>query len=69
MSPSDLAGGYFTVGSTKDEVLAHQGTPDRFPETSFYYGTSKVLFEHDRVTGWYNGQPKLKVRSEPYGQR
>ncbi len=47
--------GYFTVGSTKDEVLAVQGVPvyrlttDRF---FTYPGGSQVFFENDRVTTW-----------------
>jgi curved DNA-binding protein CbpA len=56
---------YFTVGSSKDEVIAVQGTPDRFTETSFHYGTSDVLFQKGRVVNWYNGYPKLKVRMVP----
>ena len=64
MTQPDLSGGYFTVGSTKDEVLALQGTPERFTETSFYYGTSEVRFEQGHVTSWYNGQPRLKVPLE-----
>lgn len=34
------ARGYFTVGSTEDEVLAVQGTPDEFSDTKFGYGLS-----------------------------
>ena len=30
--------GYFTVGSTMNEVVAVQGTPDSFSEYSFKYG-------------------------------
>jgi hypothetical protein len=56
---------YFTVGSTKDEILAIQGTPDRFTDSSFHYGTSDVFFQDGRVVSWYNGYPKLKVRMLP----
>jgi curved DNA-binding protein CbpA len=56
---------YFTVGSTKDEVLSIQGTPDRFSENKFYYGTSDVYFENDLVVRWYDSYPKLKVEMKP----
>ena len=53
--------GYFTVGSTKDEVIAVQGTPDSFTDTEFRYGSSSVTFKNGRVSEWDNGYPKLKV--------
>jgi hypothetical protein len=40
---------FFTVGSTKDEVLTLQGSPDRFTDRMFWYGTSFVRFAGDRV--------------------
>ena len=56
--------GYFTVGSTKDEVLAVQGTPDSFTDYMFKYGLSKVHFRNGRVIGWDNisDYNPLKVR-------
>lgn len=57
------AHGYFTIGSTKDEVLAAQGTPDSFGEDYFRYGYSTVYFKNGRVTSWENSALKeLKVR-------
>jgi serine/threonine protein kinase len=63
------ASSYFTIGSTKDEVLAIQGTPDRFTDSSFHYGLSSVFFNaHGRVTSWENSAFKeLKVRMVPQG--
>ncbi len=56
-SESDANGararGYFTVGSTKDEVLAIQGTPTSFSETQWGYGLFHVSFQGGRVTNWY----------------
>src|SRR5262249_32298054 len=52
---------YFTLGSTKDEVLAVQGTPNEFSETLFRYGTSRVVFENGHVVGWKSKEPALKV--------
>jgi hypothetical protein len=59
--------GYFTVGSTKDEVLAVQGTPTKFSEDFFYYGTSKVYFRNGVVESWDVLWPlnPLKVRPPP----
>jgi len=42
----------FTVGSTKDEVLAVQGTPTRVTERVWEYGVSRVFFTDHRVTRW-----------------
>ena len=57
---------YFTVGSTKDEVVAVQGTPNSLSQWSFGYGGSSVGFENDRVIKWYSSpRNPLKVRIVP----
>jgi outer membrane protein assembly factor BamE (lipoprotein component of BamABCDE complex) len=57
---------YFTVGSTKDEVLAVQGTPTKFSEDEFEYGSSTVYFSHGFVHSWdYSSANPLKVRPPP----
>ncbi len=58
--------GYFTVGSTKDEVLAVQGTPTRISEYEWAYGLSTVDFRNDRVVSWtiYGSSP-LRVKISP----
>jgi hypothetical protein len=57
--------GYFTVGSTKDEVLAVQGTPTEFRDRVWQYGKSLVLFSGDRVTSWdVEPDSPLKVRTK-----
>jgi hypothetical protein len=43
---------FFTVGSTKDEVLAVQGTPTKFTDTTLTYGLSDVFFANGRVVSW-----------------
>jgi hypothetical protein len=53
---------FFTLGSSKDEVLAVQGSPDSFTETFFSYGSSSVIFERGKVVSWSDGFPKLKAR-------
>jgi outer membrane protein assembly factor BamE (lipoprotein component of BamABCDE complex) len=54
---------YFTVGSTKDEVLRVQGTPSRLAERVWDYGHSRVYFADGRVSRWHEwrGSP-LKAR-------
>ena len=39
-------------GSTKDEVRALQGTPWRQTEREWVYGSSRIFFRGDVVTGW-----------------
>jgi hypothetical protein len=58
--------GYFTVGSTKDEVLAVQGTPTRVGEYEWAYGLSTIDFRNGRVISWtiYGSSP-LHVKILP----
>jgi hypothetical protein len=62
-SPVDVVPAYFTVGSTKDEVLAVQGTPTRLSERVWEYGHARIYFNEGRVTRWeeWRGTP-LKTR-------
>jgi hypothetical protein len=53
---------HFTVGSSKDEVLAVQGTPDAFDESKFDYGTSRVYFDKGKVSSWDSRHPPLRAR-------
>ena len=54
---------HFTIGSTKGEVAAIQGTPDSFSEEQFKYGLSRVYFRNGRVTSWNNSAyDPLKIR-------
>lgn len=56
--------GYFTVGSSEDEVLAAQGTPDRFSDDTFGYGLSEVYFKNGRVQSWHmDSSSPLKART------
>ena len=54
---------YFTIGSTKDDVLRVQGTPDKVTGNVFAYGLSEVYFRNGRVDSWHTdpGTP-LKAR-------
>lgn len=56
---------FFTKGSSRDEVIAAQGTPDQFSEQIFKYGHSSISFQNDRVVSWYESAASpLKVRDE-----
>jgi len=67
--PSGLADntprGYFTVGSTKDEVLSVQGTPKRMNDNEFTYEYSTVRFRNGRVESWNDISSVLKARMLP----
>jgi hypothetical protein len=66
VTPLDTMAPYFTIGSTKDEVLTIQGTPSHFTERMWEYGQSRIYFDGDRVTRWdeWRGSP-LKARLAP----
>jgi hypothetical protein len=53
---------YFTIGSTKDEVLAIQGQPTHIYESFWMFGSSVVHFEGNRVLRWEDFQANLKVK-------
>ncbi len=55
---------YFTVGSTKDEVLAVQGTPTSFSEDRFDYGNSSVYFRGKWVVDWKSDRGSIPLRAE-----
>jgi hypothetical protein len=46
------ASSYFTIGSSRQDVLRIQGTPSRVTEDTWHYGRSKVFFENGKVSGW-----------------
>ena len=63
------SGSSFTVGSTKSEVIAVQGMPDKSSSKYFVYGASTILFKDGRVTNWFSspGNPLkvVKAKSTP----
>ncbi|MEJ5349294.1 MAG: J domain-containing protein [Desulfosoma sp.] len=56
---------FFTLGSTKDEVLRVQGTPTGIRGALWHYGFSSVRFVEDRVAAYDNAFGNLKVRLLP----
>lgn len=53
----------FTIGSSKNEVIAVQGTPNLLSPDKFAYGTSEVFFEGDRVIGWMNDHNSIQLKT------
>jgi len=58
----DTSQTYFTVDSTKDDVLVVQGTPTAFSKDKFEYGGSVVYFHNDRVVSWKNDPTTIPLR-------
>ena len=56
--------GYFTLGSTKNEVIAVQGTPSSIVGETWYYEHSTVSFYNGRVKGYSDTSRNLKVKLE-----
>ncbi|HEV2273929.1 MAG TPA: J domain-containing protein [Acidobacteriaceae bacterium] len=53
----------FNIGSTKNDVIAIQGTPTSLSDNEFGYGSSVVFFQNNLVVGWKEdpGSVRLKV--------
>lgn len=62
-APVDTSQEFFTVDSTKDDVLVVQGTPTAFTKDKFMYGGSEVDFQNDRVTHWKNDPTSIPLRA------
>jgi hypothetical protein len=54
---------FFTVNSSKDEVLVVQGTPTGYSEDKFEYGESIVYFRNNRVLNWKNDPGSVPLRA------
>jgi hypothetical protein len=55
----------FGVGSTREEVIAAQGSPDAETTATMYYGSSRVFLSAGRVTSWRDATPKLRLAVSP----
>lgn len=63
--PPAVAPEHFTIGSSKDEVLAVQGTPTRLAGDQWFYGEDSVLFSRGTVFEFSNQNLRLRVRIVP----
>jgi hypothetical protein len=55
----------FSLGSSRGDVVRAQGDPASFTPLGYYYGTSAVYFESDRVSGWSQGDVALRELDVP----
>jgi hypothetical protein len=62
-APVDTSLQYFSIGSSKNEVLVVQGTPTSFSGDTFGYGRSEVYFEDNRVVRWRNDPSSIPLRT------
>ena len=51
----------FTIGTTKDNVIAVQGTPTLLTENKLGYGASAVFLENGRVIGWNDSHSSQRL--------
>ena len=61
--PVDTSLRYFTIGSSRNEVLAVQGTPTSFSKDKFDYGESVVYFRNGHVVNWKNDLGSIPLRA------
>lgn len=57
--------GYFTLGSTPDEVLAVEGTPSSLEGNRWRYESSWVDLDNGKVAGYSDGSRNLHVQLQP----
>lgn len=59
----DTSQTFFTVDSTRDDVLVVQGTPTAFAKDEFDYGGSAIYFRNNRVASWRNDPSSIPLRA------
>ncbi|MGP1383263.1 MAG: hypothetical protein ACTS2F_06845 [Thainema sp.] len=81
IQPADLPNiaaipaGFWSLGSTKEAVLAIEGTPSQFiryealNQELLYYGSSLIELKNDIVTGYNNADNNLNVVVMPSGRQ
>jgi curved DNA-binding protein CbpA len=52
----------FSIGSSKSDVIALQGTPNMFSDNEFHYGGSVVFFQNDHVVSWKEDPASAPLR-------
>jgi len=55
----------FTIGSSRNDVIAVQGTPTLLSENKMAYGRSEIFFEEGRVIGWNDNHASERLRVAP----
>lgn len=64
-NPDEEAPAYFSLGSTRNDVLLVQGTPTRVEANKWQYGLGEIHFKNGRVEGYRNYFGNLRVRMVP----
>jgi hypothetical protein len=59
----DTSQTFFTVNSTRDDVLVVQGTPTAFSKDEFDYGGSAIYFRNNRVASWKSDISSIPLRA------
>jgi hypothetical protein len=54
---------FFSVDSTRNDVLEVQGTPTTLASDMFGYGSSEVYFRNNRVVSWKNDPDSVQLRA------
>ncbi|MGB6131108.1 MAG: J domain-containing protein [Acidobacteriaceae bacterium] len=60
-TPPEAGPEFFTIGSTRKDVLAVQGIPTAYSTDTFEYGSSRVFFVGDKVVGWENAPVRIRL--------
>ena len=58
----DTSQTFFTVDSTRDDVLVVQGTPTAFSKDEFDYRGSAIYFRNNRVASWKNDLASIPLK-------
>lgn len=56
----------FGIGSSRNDVIALQGTPTLLTENKLAYGGSEVFLEGGRVVGWNDDHASTRLRVAPH---
>jgi hypothetical protein len=63
LAVAPAAGKTFGMASSKEDVIATQGNPDKRSGNTWYYGPSEVYFVSDLVVGWRDSSERpLRLR-------
>jgi curved DNA-binding protein CbpA len=62
-APVDTDLSWFSVGSTRNQVLIVQGTPTTLADDKFAYGNSEIFFRNNRVVNWKSDPASVALRA------
>lgn len=65
--PTPAAPPPLTIGSTRDQVLAALGKPDKEDGKTWFYGATILYFDGDRVAGWADRETTASAKAHQQG--